>query len=77
MFQLHDLRESKVWQEAHQEGKKEGLERGREEGLEVGRDMTNGHLVKRWLTKGKTLKEIADLLEIPLAEIRRLARSKT
>jgi len=28
MFQLHDLRESKVWQEAHQEGREEGEEMG-------------------------------------------------
>ena len=80
MFQLHDLRESKVWQEAHQEGREEGeekgLEKGLEKGREEGRETANRELVKRWSAKGKSLKEIADLLEIPLAEVRRFARSK-
>ena len=58
MFQLHDLRESKVWQEAHQEGRQEGLEfRTRE-------------FVKRLQAKGKSLKEIAELLDIPIADVR-------
>lgn len=62
MFQLHDLRESKVWQEAHDEGKDEGIE------------LMKKRLVDRWLANGKTIKEIADLLEIPPAQVRRLAQ---
>ena len=58
MFHLHDLRESKVWQEAE----KTGQEKGREE------------LVSLWLADGKSLKEIAELLHLPLSEVRRLAR---
>jgi predicted transposase/invertase (TIGR01784 family) len=58
MFKLHDLRESRVWQEGHEEGKKENQQQ----------------LVKRWLAEGKTQKEIAELLGVPLSEVRRLAR---
>ena len=64
MFQLHDLKESKVWQEAEQVGKERERER---------RDRD---LVKRLQAKGTSLKEIAELLEIPLAEVRRIARTK-
>ena len=64
MFQLHDLKESKVWQEAEQVGKERERER---------RDRD---LVKRLQAKGTSLKEIAELLEIPLAEVRRIARNK-
>ena len=71
MFQLHDLRESKVWQEAHQVGHDEG----REEGHEVGRKEERGEVVKRMQAKGMTLKAIAELLDIPLPEVRRLVRS--
>ena len=35
MFQLHDLRESRVWQEAHEEGREEGCFSGKEAGKEV------------------------------------------
>jgi predicted transposase/invertase (TIGR01784 family) len=70
MFQLHDLRESKVWQEAHKEGKDEGKDEGKEEG----RMLEKQDLVKRWHAKGKTIKEIAELLEIPAVEVRRMAR---
>lgn len=62
MFKLHDLRESKVWQEAHEEGKQEGKQEERQE------------LVKLWLANGKTIKEIAELLDVSLAEVRRLSR---
>ena len=51
MFQLHDLRESRVWQEAHDEGKDEG------------RMIEKLDIVRRMLTKGRSLKEIADCLK--------------
>lgn len=77
MFQLHDLRKSRVWQEAHEEGiekgLKKGLEKGREEGMEKGKTKTQQELVQRLVAKGKPLKEIAELLELPLARVRRLA----
>ena len=70
MFHLHDLRESKVWQEAE----KTGQEKGREEGREEGRELKKRELVSLWLADGKTLKEIAELLHVPLSEVRRLSR---
>jgi len=66
MFKLHDIRKSRVWQEAHEEG--------REEGQQEGETLAKQQLIKRWHAEGKSLKEIAELLKTPLAEIRRLAR---
>jgi len=51
-FKLHDIRESKVWQEAVDETKKD--------------------LIEKWLAKRMSHKEIADLLEISVAKVRRL-----
>jgi predicted transposase/invertase (TIGR01784 family) len=62
MFQLHDLRESKVWQEAHQTG----IEKGREEG----RSGTQRELARRWLARGMSAKEVAKLLDVPVGTVR-------
>ena len=70
MFHLNDLRKSRVWQEAHQEGIQEGMEKG----VEKGQALAQRQYVQRWLAKGKSVKEIAELLELPVREIRRLAR---
>jgi predicted transposase/invertase (TIGR01784 family) len=67
MFQLHDLRESKVWQEAHQTG----IEKGREEG----KTNTQRDLVRKCQARGMSIKEIAELMELPVLTIRRLAKS--
>lgn len=64
MFQLHDLKESKVWQEAEQVGEERGIE------------LANRRHVKRLQAEGNTLKEIAKILAIPLSDVRRFARSK-
>ncbi len=37
---------------------------------------TQRQLVHRWRAEGKSLKEIAELLNVPVAEVRRLARSQ-
>jgi hypothetical protein len=58
-FKLHDIRESKVWQQAHEEGDNERLKK------------TIGTLVR----KGKTIEEIGDLLDMPLKKIRVLANN--
>jgi predicted transposase YdaD len=66
MFQLHDIRKTRVWQEAHEEGV--------EQGIKQGRALQNQHLVQRLRADGRTQKEIAKLLGISAAEVRRLAR---
>jgi predicted transposase/invertase (TIGR01784 family) len=65
MFKLQDIRKTRVWKEAHEVGVEEGIEKGRE--------LEKQQLIQRLQSKGHTLKEIAQLLDIPLAEVRRLA----
>jgi predicted transposase YdaD len=67
-FRLNDIRESKVWKEAREEGIMEGEEKGK-----IAEREKN---VRRCLAKGMTEKQIADLLEIPIAQIRRLATGR-
>jgi predicted transposase/invertase (TIGR01784 family) len=70
MFKLHDIRKTRVWQEAHEEG----MEKGIEKGIEEGRMLEKQQLVGRLKANGNTLKEIAQLLGISLAEVRRLTK---
>jgi predicted transposase YdaD len=58
-FKLHDIRESKVWKEAHEEGDAERLRK----------------TVETLLAKGKSLAEIAELLDIPLDQLRMIAEN--
>jgi predicted transposase YdaD len=60
MFQLHDIRKTRVWQE------------GLEEGIEKERAAT----IRKLLAKGDDPKTVAELLEIPVAEVRRLAKRR-
>jgi predicted transposase/invertase (TIGR01784 family) len=71
MFELEDLRKTRVWQEARAEGRQEGREEGREQGREEGRE----ELVRKWLANGKTVKEIAELLDTSVQEVRRLSKN--
>jgi predicted transposase/invertase (TIGR01784 family) len=58
MFKLSDIRKSRVWQEAQEEAT-----------IAAKRE-----IVLRCVAKGKSLKEIAEFNDMPLAEVRRLAK---
>jgi predicted transposase/invertase (TIGR01784 family) len=78
MFKLHDLRKTRVWQQAREQGLEEGIEQGIEEGIEKGiekgRLIEKQQLVERLVSTGKAPKEIAEILGISVAEVRRLAK---
>ena len=87
MIQLHDIRESKVWREAYAlgfaEGNKEGdkiwqdaYALGLEEGIKEGETRVRRRLIRKWLSEGRSLERIAELLEISVKEVRRLAKDK-
>jgi predicted transposase/invertase (TIGR01784 family) len=62
MLNINLLKETRVYQEAKQEGKLEGrLEKEVE-------------LVTKLLRKGLSIQEVADLLELDVAEVRKAAR---
>jgi predicted transposase/invertase (TIGR01784 family) len=63
MFELEDLRKTRVWQEAEEEGREKGREERSEE------------LVRKWLARGMPPKEIAALLDISVQEVRRLSKN--
>jgi predicted transposase YdaD len=79
MFKLHDIRKTRVWQEALEEciekGIEKGIEQGIEQGIEKGRALEKRQLAARLRADGRTLKEIAHLMEISVAEVRRLIGS--
>ena len=60
---------TRVWQAAHEEG----IEIGTEKGIEKERALEKQKLVARLQASGHSVKEIAQLLDISLAEARRLA----
>jgi predicted transposase YdaD len=60
MFDLEDLRKTRVWQEAEEEGRAKG------------REASRADLVQKWLAKGMPMREIAALLDTTVQEVRRL-----
>jgi predicted transposase/invertase (TIGR01784 family) len=71
MFELADLRKTKVWQEARDEGLEEGQQKGREQG----ETLMLQKIIRTMRSKGKSVKDIAEELDIPVAEVRRLAKN--
>lgn len=74
MFHLADIRKTAVWKEAHEEGMEQGIGKGIEKGIETGKMQVKRELVRTWLAGGKSVKEIAELLGLSAAEVRRLAK---
>jgi predicted transposase/invertase (TIGR01784 family) len=82
MFQLEDLRKTRFWQEAHEEGVDEGLgkglERGLEKGLKKGRQegqlAARKDIVKKCKARGMSAKAIAELMGVSIREVRRLEK---
>ena len=58
MFQIHDLRETRVYQEAKEEGRKEGIEKG--------------VTMARLLAENKSTAEIAAILELDVELVRQV-----
>ena len=78
MFGLEDIRKTRVWQEAKEEGmeegKREGMEEGKREGMEEGKQHTLEEVVGVLISKGKTIQEVSDLLDISEEEVQRLRK---
>jgi predicted transposase/invertase (TIGR01784 family) len=60
---LHDIRKSKAWQELYQEAREETREETREE--------MRQEISKRLHGQGRTLKEIAEALDVSMAQVRK------
>jgi len=74
MFSLSDLKQTRVYQEALEEGRTEGREEGRTEGREEGR--TEGRIlgklesIPRLLELGLTVEQIATALDLEVEQVR-------
>jgi predicted transposase/invertase (TIGR01784 family) len=66
-FKLHDIRESKVWKEAHEEGIEEGIEKGKA--------IARREMIRNLRADGMTDKQIAAMLKVPVEEIQRLSKN--
>ena len=74
MFHLEDLRKTRVWQEAHEEGIEKGREEGIEKGIEKGKTIAQKELVQNFLAQGMSLKQVAELMRMSVETVRRFAK---
>lgn len=63
MLQVHDIRESRVYQEAREEGLKEGMEQGIEKGISMA--------IAKMASKKMSAAEIAAILELDVELVRK------
>lgn len=57
-------------QQLIQKGMREGIQQGIEQGMQQGAQQEKEILVKKMLLKGRPMKEIADLTDLPLSKIK-------
>jgi predicted transposase/invertase (TIGR01784 family) len=70
-FKLHDIRESKVWKEAHEGGVEVGIEKG----IEKGKVIAKREMIESFIAQGIPHEQIAKLMNMPVDEIRRTAKN--
>ncbi|BCL35723.1 Rpn family recombination-promoting nuclease/putative transposase [Nostoc sp. MS1] len=66
MLGLNELKQSRVYQEALEEGKQQGLEEGKQQGLEEGKQEAKLEAIPRMIQFGLSVEAIAQLLDLPL-----------
>ncbi|AUB41109.1 putative transposase YdaD [Nostoc flagelliforme CCNUN1] len=68
MFEIK-LQETRVYREAKEEGRQEGLKQAREEGLKQGREEAKLELIPRFLAYGISIEEVAQLLDLTIEQV--------
>jgi predicted transposase/invertase (TIGR01784 family) len=80
MLQLHDIRESRAWQEAREEGlqagRQEGRQAGRQEGLEKGRREGLAVAIAKMAAQKMPAKKIAAILQMDIAMVHRVLKRR-
>jgi predicted transposase/invertase (TIGR01784 family) len=74
MLQVRDIRETRVYQEAREEGLQEGLQRGIEKGMKKGRRDEKLKLIRKMAARNMSAAEIADILELDVKLVRKTMR---
>jgi predicted transposase/invertase (TIGR01784 family) len=68
MLQLHDIRESRAYQEAKEEGRQVGREEGRQEGI--------AHAILKLAAKQMPEEEIAETLEVDIESVQKVLNER-
>ena len=71
---IYEYDEEKVMRMMREEAREDGWEEGLQKGIERGIEQNLKGLISKKLAKGKTLEEIAEILEEPLERIQALAK---
>ncbi|MEH1895902.1 MAG: aspartate aminotransferase [Nostoc sp.] len=75
MFEI-TLQETRVYQEAKEEGRQEGLKQALEEirelGIQQGRELAKLELIPRFLAYGISIEEVASLLHLTIEQVEQL-----
>ena len=69
MLQVHDIRETRVYQDAREEGRQEGRQEGRHEGIAAERERSREEklaLIAKLAARQMPAAEIADLLKLEI-----------
>lgn len=74
MFGLSDLKQTRVYQEAKEEGLQEGKQEGLQEGLQEGGLKAKLAAVSRLLALGLTVEQIAQALDLNVEQVRQAAQ---
>lgn len=67
-FQLHEVRDTRYWKDAH--------EKGIEKGIEKGKSLATQEIAENLLAQGMSAKKVAELTKMPIDEVRRLSKSR-
>ncbi len=73
MLGLSELKQTKVYQEALEEGKQLGVEEGKQLGVEEGKQLGKLETIPRMLLLGLSLEVIAQILDLPLEVVQQVA----
>jgi predicted transposase/invertase (TIGR01784 family) len=76
MFGLSDIKQSRFYQEAFQDGRQEGIEEGKQEGIEEGRQQERLRFVSQLLNIGFTVDRIAEILNTSVEEVRKIIENQ-
>lgn len=71
MLGLTDLKQTRFYQEAFAEGREEGIEQG----IEAGIEQAQRDFVQRLASRGNSLEEIVELVELPLEAVQQILQS--
>ncbi len=77
MFSLNELKQTRFYQEAFEEGKQQGLEESKEEAIQEGIHWQKFRTVPLLLRLGLTVEQVARELELTIEEVQQTAQQQS